>query len=73
MTQHDTHWVAVMMLTFSNPEHVNDLVKKVQEIEGLIKSVVALTEGAKVITCAPIAVVLLMLSWCCSECPGQCC
>ena len=37
------------MSTCSDPENVNDLVKKVQEIEGLIKSVVSLTV-AKVIT-----------------------
>ena len=36
------------MPTCSDPENINDLVKKVQEIEGLIKSVVSLTEGAGV-------------------------
>ena len=49
------------MLTCSDPEYVNDVVKKVQEIEGLIKSVVALTEGAEVITCALFAAVLLIV------------
>ena len=45
-----------------DPENVNDLVKKVQEIEGLIKDVVSLTEGAKVITqCSRLAYSQLML------------
>ena len=42
------------MLALSDPEHVNDLVKKMREIEGLIESIV-MTEGAKVITCAPLS------------------
>ena len=51
-----------MMPTCSDPENVNDLVKKVQEIEGHIESVVSLTEGAKVITqCGCLAYVELML------------
>ena len=50
------------MPTCSDPENVNNLVKKVRGIEGLIKSVVSLTEGAKVITqCGCLAYAELML------------
>ena len=50
------------MPTCSDPEDVNDLVKKVQEIEGLIKSVLSLTEGAKVFAqCCCLVYAQLML------------
>ena len=50
------------MHVYSDPENVNDLVKKVEEIEDLIKNVVSLTERAKVITqCSRLAYAQLML------------